>query len=76
MALEEKTYIDKIEIIPNVGAVQVRVKTDILRGDAVVTSSFERYVLLPGQDVAGQPDLIRSLCDATWANMPQPPAND
>ena len=48
MALSESIEYDKIEIVGQYRAVQVRKATVIKRDGAEVTRSFERFVLNPG----------------------------
>ena len=48
MALTETTEYDKIEVIGQYKAVQVRKATVIKKDDVELTRSFERFVLQPG----------------------------
>ena len=48
MALEEVIEYDKIEVVGQYKAVQVRKATVIKKDGAELTRSFERYVLHPG----------------------------
>ena len=48
MALTETTEYDKIEIVGQYKAVQVRKATVIKKDDVEITRSFERFVLHPG----------------------------
>ena len=48
MALEEVIEYDKIEVVGQYKAVQVRKATVIKKNGAELTRSFERYVLDPG----------------------------
>ena len=48
MALSETTEYDKIEIVGQYKAVQVRKATVIKKDDVEITRSFERFVLQPG----------------------------
>ena len=48
MALTESTEYDKIEIVGQYKAVQVRKATVIKKDDVELTRSFERFVLDPG----------------------------
>tara|TARA_A100001035_G_scaffold264196_1_gene245300 strand:- start:44 stop:328 length:285 start_codon:yes stop_codon:yes gene_type:complete len=76
MALSESTEYDKIEIVGEYKAVQVRKATVIKRDGVEVTRSFERYVLYPGTlddsdnlvdtDISGQPTEIQAICNAAW----------
>ena len=48
MALSESIEYDKIEVVGQYKAVQVRKATVIKKDDKELTSSFERFVLHPG----------------------------
>tara|TARA_R100000773_G_C4170833_1_gene84590 strand:+ start:29 stop:349 length:321 start_codon:yes stop_codon:yes gene_type:complete len=48
MALTESTVYDKIEIVGEYKAVQVRQKTTIKKDDVQIASSFHRYTLYCG----------------------------
>ena len=48
MALSESIEYDKIEVVGQYKAVQVRKATVIKKDDAEISRSFERYVLNPG----------------------------
>jgi len=48
MALTESTEYDKIEVVGQYKAVQVRKATVIKKDDVELTRSFERFVLDPG----------------------------
>ena len=48
MALTESIEYDKIEVVGQYKAVQVRKATVIKKDDAEISRSFERYVLHPG----------------------------
>lgn len=64
--LTENTYVDRIEaLIPSL-AVQVRVSNEVLRDGEIVAQSFSRYVLEPGADLTGQPEIVAKICAAVW----------
>jgi len=76
MALSETTEYDKIEIVGQYKAVQVRKATVIKKNDVELTRSYERYVLQPGDldgnnelvdtDVSGEPAEVSAICNAVW----------
>jgi len=76
MALAESIEYDKIEVVGQYKAVQVRKATVIKKDGVELTRSFERYVLQPGQldgsdnlvdtDLSGQPSEIAAICTAVW----------
>ena len=76
MALTESIEYDKVEIIGQYKAVQVRKATVIKKDGTELTRSFERYVLHPGTldasdnlvdtDISGEPAEIQAVCNAVW----------
>ena len=78
MALTETIEYDKIEIVGQYKAVQVRKATVIKKDGTELTRSFERYVLHPGQldasdnlvetDLSAQPAEVSAICNAAWTD--------
>ena len=68
MALSESTEYDKIEIVGQYKAVQVRKATVIKKDGKELTRSFERYVLHPDSDISAEPAEIKAVCDAVWTD--------
>ena len=76
MALAESIEYDKIEVVGQYKAVQVRKATVIKKDDKELTRSFERYVLHPGTldasdnlvetNLSGQPAEVSAICTAVW----------
>ena len=76
MALSESIEYDKIEVVGQYKAVQVRKATVIKKDGKELTRSFERYVLHPGTldasdnlvdtDLSGQPAEVSAICTAAW----------
>ena len=76
MALAESIEYDKIEIVGQYKAVQVRKATVITKDGTELTRSFERYVLNPGTlddsdnlvdtDLSAQPAEVSAICTAAW----------
>ena len=68
MALSESIEYDKIEIVGQYKAVQVR-KAHIVKKDGnELTRSFERYVLNPDDDISAQPTEVTSICNVVWTD--------
>ena len=73
MALAESIEYDKIEVVGQYKAVQVRKATVIKKDGVELTRSFERYVLQAGTldasnnlvdtDISGEPAEISSICN-------------
>ena len=68
MALTETTEYDKIEVVGQYKAVQVRKATVIKKDDKELTRSFHRYVLNPDEDVSKEPAEVKAICDAVWTD--------
>ena len=76
MALTESIEYDKIEVVGQYKAVQVRKATVIKKDGTELTRSFERYVLQPGTldasdnlvdtDLSGEPAEVSAICTAAW----------
>ena len=66
MALSETTEYDKIEIVGEYKAEQVRKATVIKKDGNEISRSFYRYVLTPDSDITGQPNEIAAVCNAVW----------
>tara|TARA_R100001509_G_C4781257_1_gene186479 strand:- start:410 stop:697 length:288 start_codon:yes stop_codon:yes gene_type:complete len=78
MALTESIEYDKIEVIGQYKAVQVRKATVIKKDSVELTRSFERYVLQAGTlddsdnlvdtDLSGEPAEVSAICNAVWTS--------
>lgn len=63
MALEKIQVVDLIEILEN-GCVQVRTATRILDDGEVISNSFHRHVVAPGDDYSQEDDRVKAICSA------------
>jgi hypothetical protein len=68
MALAESIEYDKIEVVGQYKAVQVRKATVIKKDGKELTRSFERYVLNPDSDISAEPAEVKAICDAVWTD--------
>ena len=80
MALTETIEYDKIEVVGEYSAVQVRKATIIKRDDVEIpgSRSYERYALHAGSldasnnlvdtDISGEPAKVQSICNAVWTD--------
>ena len=66
MALSESIEYDKIEVVGQYKAVQVRKATVIKKDGTELTRAYERYVLHPDSDISGQPAEVSAVCNAVW----------
>lgn len=68
MAIEKRIEHDKIEVVGEHKAVQVREATVIIEDGKVLTRSFHRFVLHPDSDISGQTAEIQAICNAAWTD--------
>jgi len=76
MALAESIEYDKIEVVGQWKAVQVREATVIKKDGTELTRSFRRYVLQAGTldgndalvdtDISAEPAEVQAICNAVW----------
>jgi len=64
MALEKQTVVDKIEVVEN-GSVQVRTATRIVEDGIVISTSYHRHVVAPGDDYSQEDARVQAICAAT-----------
>jgi len=64
MALTEASVVDKIEIVGEFRAVQVRTATVIYRDDVELNRSFHRHVIQAGDDYSGEEAEVQAVCAA------------
>ena len=65
MALEEKSVVDKVEVLLN-GSIQVRRRNQILKDGVEVAASFHRHVVHPGADLSNEDPRVAAIAAATW----------
>ena len=68
MALSETIEYDKIEVVGEYKAVQVRKATVIKKDGVELTRAFHRYVLHPDMDLSerSEPNEVVAICNAAW----------
>ena len=64
MSLEKQVTVDRIEVIEN-GSVQVRTATRIVEDGNVISQSYHRHVVAPGQDYSQEDARVQAICAAT-----------
>ena len=64
MALTEETVQDKIEVIGDYKAVQIRTATVIKRDGVEISRSFSRHVVTPSDDITGESAEVQAICAA------------
>ena len=78
MALSESIEYDKIEVVGQWKAVQVRKKNVIKKDGVEIASNFERYGLdvgtldgndaLVDTDISAEPAEVQAICNAVWTD--------
>ena len=77
MALTEETVEDKIEVVGDYKAVQVRTATVIKRDGVEISRSFHRHALQCSTktgdtwgdtDISGESTEVKAICNAVWSD--------
>lgn len=63
MAMEKQVSVDKIEVVIH-GIVQVRTATKVVEDGVVLSQSFHRHVVNPGDDYSKEDDRVKAICAA------------
>jgi len=64
MALTKETIEDKIEIVGDYKAVQVRTATIVKEDGVELSRSFHRHVVQPTDDITGESAEVQAICNA------------
>jgi len=64
MALTKEIVVDKIEVIES-GSVQVRTATRIVEDGNIISSTYHRHVVKPGDDYSGEDEKVQAICEVT-----------
>ena len=67
MALEKATLVDKIEVL-EMGQIQIRTATRIKEDGKVISQSFTRSIVVPGDDLSGQDARVTAIANETWTS--------
>ena len=74
MDLTERTFISQFDVRKD-GQIQVRKTIEILRDDAVISTTYWRTVLRPNdpsaEQVLGEEPFFLDQAQHAWANLPQ-----
>ena len=63
MALTKEAVVDKIEVTES-GHVQVRTATRIVEDGNVISQSYHRHVVAPGDDYSAEDAKVQAVCSA------------
>jgi hypothetical protein len=66
MALSKETVVDRIEVVGQHSLIQVRTCNRILEDGQVVTESYHRCVLSPGNDLSDQDPKVQAVAATVW----------
>jgi hypothetical protein len=67
MALEEKSVVDKIEVLSS-GHIQVRRRDQVLKDGVEIAATYHRHGLYPGADVSNEDPRVAAIAAATWTD--------
>jgi len=65
--ITKETGVDQITVVEN-GTVLYREATRIIEDGKVLTQTYHRTSLTPGQDLEGQPANVVAICNVAWTN--------
>ena len=68
MALSKTITIDKIEVVGEYKAVQVRTATVVDEDGTELSRSFHRHVVHPDSDITGEDAEVQAVCNAVWTD--------
>jgi hypothetical protein len=63
--ITKETVVDQITVVEN-GIVLYREATRIMEDGNLLTQTYHRSSLTPGQDLSGQPSKVVSIAQAAW----------
>jgi hypothetical protein len=66
MDLSKETVVDKIEVMEN-NAIQVRSAIRVLEDGVVLSQSYHRHLLYPGDDLTNEDPKVVAIANAAWA---------
>jgi hypothetical protein len=67
MALSKETVVDKIEVLLESNTIQVRFAVRVLEDGVVLSQSYHRHVLQPGDDLTNEDPKVVAIANAVWA---------
>jgi len=65
MSLTKQTVVDQITVTEN-GIVLYREATRIIEDEKILTQTYHRSSLTPGQDLTGQPEKVVAIAQVAW----------
>tara|TARA_R100001443_G_scaffold76414_1_gene83877 strand:- start:576 stop:836 length:261 start_codon:yes stop_codon:yes gene_type:complete len=68
MAITKTIEVDKIEVVGEYKAVQVRTATVIKEDDAEISRTFSRHVIHPHMDISSEEAEVQAVANAVWTD--------
>ena len=68
MAITKETKIEKIEVVGEYKAVQVRTDTVIKEDDKEISRSAHRHVVHPDMDISGEDAEVQAVANSVWTD--------
>lgn len=65
MALSKEIVVSKIEVLEK-GQIQARIETRILEDGEILSRSFHRHVLNPGDNLANEDSRVSNIAQTVW----------
>ena len=62
MTIEKTKTIDKIEVVGDYKHIQVRERIDIVEDGNVISSTYHRWVIAPGQSYSNEHADVQAMC--------------
>ena len=66
MALTKETLVDRIEVL-DTNAIQIRTATRIIEDGELLSQSYHRHVLQPGDDLTNEDPKVVAIATAAWS---------
>ena len=64
--LTKETLVDRIEVL-DTNAIQIRTATRIIEDGELLSQSYHRHVLQPGDDLTNEDPKVVAIATAAWA---------
>lgn len=66
--IEKRLFVDQI-LIPTNNFIHVRQAMQLVEDGVVLSETYHRWVLSPGDDISGQDPRVQSICRALWSSQ-------
>jgi len=66
MALVKEVVVDRIEVMES-GIIQVRQATRVLEDGNLLSTSYQRHCLSPGDDLSGEDARVSAVATGAWS---------